>query len=288
MALDLDGTMLNKHGEVTAGMVEGLRSLRRRGARLIVATGRSAQSLDSLGLASEVLNLFEPVMVLRDGDVILDRRTGVAAHSRTVRAGVLERLLAAFRHVVCEYADEVVATSQHAALRYALLYRFPRSVIRIAPCPAAGGVYKTVVFHDFSAGPPAVAWTGARGRMSADRSRLVVRPFAGCKAAGLHYLLDRFYGKQGFDRVMAIGDGDNDQCLLAAVEQGVAVAHADRTAAAGATRVLSVPLEDFLAGFDGIRLDRGRPPTACAHLADWPVHSNRPGDAGWVTSIPVV
>jgi HAD superfamily hydrolase (TIGR01484 family) len=269
-AIDLDGTILDSTGVASEGMERGLRSLSERGIRLIVATGRSPFSMDQLSLRSGVLSLFEPVMVLRDGDLVWDRRAQAAVHARFLPETIVPELTTTFEHVVCEYPNEIVATSHQAALHYALFYSFPRSAVRIDSCPAAKEALKAVTFHAFRKHPPpALNLDGTSYRLSETSDRLVVTPDGSCKAAGLHYVLSRFYGQQGFAPVMAIGDGPNDECLLGVVQHGIAVANAESATAARASCQLHVPLEDFLAGFDGRMVRAGRPLAQCPHLVHW-------------------
>jgi hydroxymethylpyrimidine pyrophosphatase-like HAD family hydrolase len=269
-AIDLDGTLLDADGQVTATMEDGLRAVRSRGIRLIVATGRSPYLVRQLGLRPGLLSLFEPVMILRDGDIIWDRDLGAAVYQRFLPPTVMSELAGTFDHVVCEYPHEVVATTRQAAMRYALFYGFPRSAVRLDPCPAVKEGLKAIAFHDPAGGaPPPLHLDGTGHRFDAASGRVVVTPHGSCKAAGLDYVLSTFYGERGFTRVMAIGDGPNDECLLGAVRNGIAVANAERATAARASRTLAVPLEAFLGGFDGMDVDEPRKPERCGHIDDW-------------------
>jgi hydroxymethylpyrimidine pyrophosphatase-like HAD family hydrolase len=268
-AIDLDGTILDSTGAVSGRMETGLRALRRRGTRLIVATGRSPYGLDQLRLAPRLLSLFEPIMVLRDGDILWDRRTNAATHQRSLPMDAPPAVRATFSHVICEYPNSIVATTGLAAARYALFYRFPRSAVRLNPELEATPALKVVAFFDPKVHVAAPRLDEANGRLDRASGRLVVTPRDSCKAAGLRWVLSRFYGEPGFDRVMAIGDGPNDECLLGAVRHGVAMTHAARRTAARASHTLAGPLEEFLESF-GDRLPAAtRRPQPCRHIAGW-------------------
>jgi hydroxymethylpyrimidine pyrophosphatase-like HAD family hydrolase len=267
-AIDLDGTLLDPDGTVPERVERGLGVLRGHGVRLIIATGRSPYAVSRLGLRPAVLDLFEPAMVLRDGDVIFDRATQSAIVERHLPGTVVPGLVRRFPDVVCEYLDDVVATTRTAALRYALFYGFPRSAIRVDPGPAAEGACKVVVFGDIPAALPPPT-PGARLRRAPEGNRLVATPRASCKAAGLHYVLDRYHGVSGFATVMAIGDGANDECLLGVVEHGIAVVNAVPETAGRAALRLDGPLADFLEAFTGRTTWAPRPPHGCPHLPDW-------------------
>jgi hydroxymethylpyrimidine pyrophosphatase-like HAD family hydrolase len=274
-AVDLDGTILDPHGTVPEEIERGLGALREHGVRLLIATGRSPFLLSQLRLSPSLLNLFEPAMVLRDGDVIFDRLTQSVVLARYLPRSVVPDLVRRYPDVVCEYPGEVVATTRAAALRYALFYGFPRSAIRVDPSPAGGRVNKTIVFGDLRADCE-TAVAGVRYRRHPEQNRLVATPTASCKAAGLHYVLDRYYGKNGFSAVMAIGDGDNDECLLSAVEHGIAVVNAVPATAGRAAVRLSVPLAEFLAGFTGRTSWAPRSMRSCPHLLEWAVREAHP------------
>jgi len=274
-AVDLDGTILDSDGVVSPRMRLGLEVLRQHGLRLIVVTGRSPYSVTKLGLGTDLFSLFEPVMALRDGDIIWDRAAGAVMHARYLTGPVAPKMLADLPDVVCEYVDATVATSRAAALRYSLFYGFPRSAITIEPHPPATSVLKIVAFHDFR-GQRAnrLDLAGTSHHLSPAADRLVVTPPGSCKAAGLDYVLRHCRGRGGFDQVMAIGDGPNDECLLGVVPHGIAVANAEPAAAARAALTLRVPLADYLAGFTGPVA--GRRPDRCPHIAQWTETSCRP------------
>lgn len=276
IAFDLDGTLLDPDSTVSERTERGLVALRERGIRLFIATGRSPFALGRLELGPRLLELFEPMMVLRDGDVIQDRSTQSAVLARYLPAGVVPDLVERYNHVVCEYLDEVVATTRTAAVRYALFYGFPRSAIRVDPRPSKTQACKVVVFGKtpVESGPAPVR--GAQYRPSPETNRLVATPTASCKAAGLHYLLDRYYDKQEFSAVMAVGDGANDECLLGAVEHGIAVVDAVPATAGLATLSLRVPLAEFLEEFTGRSTWSLRTRRACPHRDAWAQAHDQP------------
>jgi len=222
VAVDLDGTMLDRDGTVSERTERGLAALRERGMRLLIATARSPFSLSRLKLRPRLLDLFEPTMVLRDGDVILDRTTQAAVRARYLPPRAVTGVRDRYADVVCECLDEVVATTRTAALRYALLYGVPRSAVRVDPQLPAGGVCKVIAFDDLRDGSLPAAVPGAHYRASPESSRLVATPTASCKAAGLLYVLGRYYGKHEFSAVMAIGDGANDKLMIEEAGLGIA------------------------------------------------------------------
>src|SRR5689334_10789018 len=101
-AIDLDGTILTAEGRATEDMRRGLAALRGLGVRLIVATGRSPWSFASLRLDPALLELFEPVLVLHDGDVIFHRERGRALRVRALPRPSVTGLARTFPHVVYE------------------------------------------------------------------------------------------------------------------------------------------------------------------------------------------
>jgi hypothetical protein len=252
-AFDLDGTLLGEDGTVDPVTLDGLRRLREQGLSLLVATGRSPYRLQQLGLSTEVLDLFEPLMLLRDGDIQWNWRTDAIESMRTVPDTVVPALLAwGFPDIVVDTGRGLVATSDRAAAAYAPLYRCPRSSIVLSGQPPRAPALKVTIFGDH--GNVADALTGIEG-CSIDRKtgRCNVVPLGSCKTAGLVRLMAERYAEPTLRRVVAFGDGDNDVCLLGSVGAGVAMADSYP----GAARAASLRLRGTLAGYLNAGFPRG-------------------------------
>jgi hydroxymethylpyrimidine pyrophosphatase-like HAD family hydrolase len=267
---DLDGTLLDKDETVSEATVAGLHRLKERGLALIVASGRSPYLVGQLNLAPALLDLFEPTMVLRDGNILWHRPTESIQEMRTVSGDVVPALLAAgVAHFVVDTGLRLVATSPLAALRYALFYQCRRSAIELSDRPPHTPVTKVTVYTDLDETRRALPGIdGCQINDDAERRRCTIVPAGSCKVIGLSKLMARAYGEPTLDRVMAFGDGSNDACLLGAVGRGVAMAlsHPDtvRSAALQLSGTLARYLNEELSGESG---PAGRTGRNCVHRA---------------------
>jgi len=247
-AFDLDGTLLAANLTVTDDTVAGLRRLRRLGISLVVASGRSPRLVTLLGLPSSLLAEFEPIMVLRDGDLLWNWRTDRILVMRTVPPAVVPVLTAhRFPDFVVDTGRHIVATSRRAVEQHSICYHCPKWSITVSDRPPAAPAAKVTVYAD----PPDViaALRGIDGcTFSAtphDR-RCSVVPAGSCKTAGMTRLMAGFYRERGLTRVVAFGDGGNDACLLGCAGAGVAMAVANPGAMKNATIQLTGSLADYL------------------------------------------
>lgn len=260
-AFDLDGTLLGRDRAVDATTVDGLRRLRERGLSLIVVTGRSPYLVGQLGLAPGLLELFEPVMVLRDGDILWDWRTGTIEAIRTIPTRVVPALLArGHADLVVDTGRSLVATTARAAARHSAVYDCPLSAITVRAAPRRVPVCKVTVYGPFDGEVP----DGCSIAPGRDNTRYSVVPAGSCKAAGLAGLLSGSYGEPDLAGVIAFGDGSNDACLLAATGAGVAMDVCDPATARAASLRLTGPLAAYLTGGipDGLA---ARQPGSCTH-----------------------
>jgi hydroxymethylpyrimidine pyrophosphatase-like HAD family hydrolase len=265
-AFDLDGTLLDDDGTVSATTVAALRRLKDDRFVLLVASGRSPYLVDQLDLPPDLLALFEPVMVLRDGDILWNWRTRSIEEMRTVPDTVVPALHAAgVRDFVVDTGSRLVATSAVAAARYAVFYRCPRTAVEVSDTPPVTPVGKVSVYADGPDVRRALAGIPhCQVNVATERRRCTVVPAGSCKAAGVAHLLASAYGEPNLDAVVAFGDGGNDACMLGAVAVGVAmeVSHPDTV------RRATLQLRGTLAGYlaDGFRgVTGGSPRPGCAH-----------------------
>jgi HAD superfamily hydrolase (TIGR01484 family) len=248
-AFDLDGTLLGDDGTVSAVTEGALRRLKDERIALFVASGRSPYLVGQLNLAPALLQLFEPVMVLRDGDILWNWTTQSIEQMRTVPATVVPALLAAgIKDIVVDTGQRLVATSRMASTRYALFYRCPRSAIEISARPPSDPVTKVTVYavpHEVTSALADVPQ--CQVNPGEERLRCTVVPYGSCKTAGISRLMAGVYGEPTLDRVVAFGDGSNDACLLRAAGAGVAMAVAHPETVQNATMQLRGTLAGYLA-----------------------------------------
>jgi Cof subfamily protein (haloacid dehalogenase superfamily) len=231
-AFDLDGTVLRRDLRITTHTVAALDKLRRRGLRLVVATGRrfegAREHAERLGFADK-----DPLICY--GGSMVRRMDGETLLHRTLQRGLSVEVLewAAERDLHARvFVDGHIITSPDtsAALRH--LRRSEESGVSVVDSPAdwvrEGREEPTkLVLVDH---PEDVkrwleeARAAFAGRLFVTRSLphyVEVGGLEGTKSKALKFLCDLW----GIDpaRAIAFGDADNDVDMLRFVGHGVAV-----------------------------------------------------------------
>jgi hydroxymethylpyrimidine pyrophosphatase-like HAD family hydrolase len=254
-AFDLDGTLLDDDSTISDDTLNGLRRLKDSQLELFIVSGRSPHAFRSLRLPDSVLSLFEPVMVLSDGDIRWNWRTDSIEELRGVPTTVVPTLLShGIKDFVVDTGRGLVASSRSAAVGHAIYYQYPRSSITIKDHPAAAPATKVVVYAEPDAVTAALAGVDGCGLHPApEGKRCNVVPADSCKSAGLARLLNLRYHEPTLARVVAFGDGDNDACLLRTAGAGVAMV----VSMAGAVRGATIRLNSSLATYLNQEFPRG-------------------------------
>jgi Cof subfamily protein (haloacid dehalogenase superfamily) len=229
---DLDGTVLRRDLEITNRTRAAMDELRRRGVRLVVATGRrfegAREHSGRLGFTGkDPLICFGGSMVRRmNGETLLHRtlpgNLGVEVLEWAAERGLHARV----------FVDERVITSPDTPAAFKHLRRYEQPGLSLVEDPAAwlrdAGVEPTkLVLVDF---PEEVegwleeAQDAFRGRLFVTRSLphyVEVGSLDGTKSRAMRFLCERW----GVDpaRAIAFGDADNDIDMLRFAGHGVAV-----------------------------------------------------------------
>jgi Cof subfamily protein (haloacid dehalogenase superfamily) len=229
---DLDGTVLRRDLEITDRTRAAMDELRRRGVRLVVATGRrfegAREHSGRLGFAGkDPLICFGGSMVRRmNGETLLH-------HTLPGDLGVEVLEWAAERHLHARvFVDERVITSPDTPAAFKHLRRYEQPGLSVVEEPAdwlrdAGVEPTKLVLVDY---PEEVegwleeAQDAFRGRLFVTRSLphyVEVGSLDGTKSRALRFLCERW----GVDpaRAIAFGDADNDIDMLRFAGHGVAV-----------------------------------------------------------------
>ncbi|MPZ74345.1 MAG: HAD-IIB family hydrolase [Nitriliruptorales bacterium] len=222
---DLDGTLWYANERIHERTLDALRNLERQGTPLLVATGRRPRSA-AAGLARESLT---PPAVFLDGAVGYDLGSGRRFHRASFPAGTAHTVLAAFErcglspclYVDREDADVVVGPApstrpEHLAhIGPWLAYDDPWAVVEREEVLAIGvvGCDEQELRSVHAAVGDAAASAVVRDLMFGGAT-LIARPPGVSKWEGV----EAFCCEQGLDpeRVLALGDGENDVELLTA------------------------------------------------------------------------
>jgi Cof subfamily protein (haloacid dehalogenase superfamily) len=257
-AFDLDGTVLRRDLRITEATVRALNTLRERGMRLVVATGRRFKGARDhaarLGFEGE-----DPVicyggsMVRRmNGETLLHRTLG-----RNVSVEVLEWAASRDLHARIFTDDGIVVSPETpAALEH--LSRRDKADVEVVSSPANwlrdGGEEPTkLVIVDHPDEIPTWLDEAQRvfsGRLHVTRSLphyVEVGGLEGTKSSALKFLC----GRWGIDpaRTLAFGDADNDIDMLSFAGLGVVVGGMTEEVRAAADAVAPPVSEDGVASF---------------------------------------
>lgn len=262
LVLDLDGTLITDEGRIRARTLAALRDLHARGTRVMIATGRSELGvapvlteleMDTPALVFNGAGLYCPVdqRLLEErllSDRVVERCFAYAAHSR---------LMPVIQLAGAKYAPHPRDEHEQRALRgleglrYVPFEELPREyVIRIS------------FFSDRHADSDALA-AEIEGELAQplhvthfplnalathrESALLVVDVQPPCRGKGeaLRVLAER-YGIAP-ERVVAVGDADNDLSMLAVAGLGVAMQNAMPRVLACAQRVIGHNNSDTIA-----------------------------------------
>ena len=216
IASDLDGTLLNSAGEVSARSRAALQAAQARGWVVVLVTGRPSRTVlplaGHLGLRGHV--------ICSNGAATHRLPDGLAEDRQPIPAGVLRALIPAlYREVpgvrlALEWGDGMAQGDDHALL--ALLEE--RAVLKlIARSAQLTPLELNARIGALGAGEVAASWSGA--------------PFSEVAAAHVSKAsaLARLCGGLGMEagQVVAFGDAPNDLPMLEWAGRAVAVANAE-------------------------------------------------------------
>jgi len=257
-AFDLDGTVLRRNLRITPDTVTALQSLRERGMRLVVATGRrfeeAREHAGRLGFADQ-----DPVICY--GGSMVRRMNGETLLHRTLpRSLSIEALgWAAERDLHARvFLDGRIITSPDTPAALEHLRRNAEPGVSIVDFPVDwlrdGGEEPTKLVivdrpNDIK-GWLEEAQTAFAGRLFVTRSLphyVEVGSLEGTKASAVRFLCER-WGIEP-ERVLAFGDADNDIDMLRFAGHGVAVGGMTGEVREAADRVVPGVDEDGVAGY---------------------------------------
>jgi Cof subfamily protein (haloacid dehalogenase superfamily) len=246
VALDLDGTLLNRDGRLTARSVSAVQGMAASGAVVALASGRLASSMRP---HARRLGVDVALLTLNGADVYLDRARGgrlvYEAHLPAAHADALLARGTGRGFALNYYLDgRLHAVRTPATARWLALYwtrtRTPYALLPSLE-PLRGRSPSKVVF----VGEPAEldreerhareAWGDLVDVCRTCDHYLEFMDPAANKGLGLRALAGA-YGVEAA-RVLAIGDGANDVPMLRAAGLGIALRHAPDAVKAAARRV---------------------------------------------------
>lgn len=253
VAIDLDGTLLNSDGEVSDDNIEAIQAARQQGVVVIVATGKSRGSAETI---RERLQLDTPG-VYTQGLAIFDA-DGTLIRERTLDKELLKELLDDLKEKdlpTIAYAGQRLLTGSDSEARQLLHDKFHEPLPEILDDYEAAlgrgefGVNKLIVSdlenRDNLRSELEEKVGDRAGLTQAVPEYIEILPADGSKGDGVAWLLAQL--ELDPSQLLAIGDGENDLEMLRMAEIGVAMGNADDTVKDSAEVVVATNDENGVA-----------------------------------------
>ncbi len=230
LASDLDGTLLDSKKQISPENREAIRYFREEGGSFVVATGRAIQSAMPY---LEQLACRLPA-ILYNGSALYDYRTNEVLWSVTLPSGIREdvrRIMAAFPQVGVEIlsGEDFFVPQDHAVL-VQQRELFENVTMILCPLSEVPEHWYKVLFgmnpadmEKFKIGVQNMGCNGVYFTQSSDVYYEML-PQSASKGAALRALAERFGFRR--EKIVAIGDQENDIDMLRYAGIGYAVANA--------------------------------------------------------------
>lgn len=240
-AVDLDDTLLGPDKQVSAENRAAIEALRRRGVRIMLASGRRHENM--LRLHQE-LGL-EGFLVSSQGALAKHGETGEIIHRHFVPAELAAEVVAeatAAGITILYYHEEGGFVAQRNAFTELYALRAGTPVVEAGDLRRLAGYSPQKVLWISSPEEIAQMFPSVNARYRGRLETLISEPeyiefmaHGVTKAAGIAAVAERY----GIDRteVLAFGDGNNDVAMLAWAGLGIAMPHGQRSAQEAADRV---------------------------------------------------
>jgi len=249
IALDVDGTLLNDHHELTPRVREAVRAAAEQGAEIVLCTGRGSTSalpvLEELGLAG--------TMITHNGASVVDSRTRDILQDTTISHEHAVRYVSFFKergiHYDINTAFElyVEEMKEDAAEMYRNLKAQP--ILRGKGEGLPDKLVKMSVYaHKQVLDDVEMEWSGWRHELQTIRSGdnfIDVQHLQASKGQAL----ERLAALKGIDRehILALGNYYNDTGMLAYAGWGIAMDNSPAEVKAAANEVTASNNEDGVA-----------------------------------------
>ncbi|MCL2363463.1 MAG: Cof-type HAD-IIB family hydrolase [Defluviitaleaceae bacterium] len=259
LCTDIDGTLLDNHGEISDANVAAVQAAVRAGKRVVLASGRTWHSMK---MYEERLGIHLPGQfgvgfnggavyeIMDDGDVRL-------LHTDLMPAAIAQEIFAAMASVVAQfngmymlaYNNEGYLIAEEALKESKLFDEMIKLGARVTPTYAElpGDMYKILIFGEHedllqAADFANTQFTGRCQCMFSARQLLELIPTGVDKGRGVSLLAAHL--NIPMSQVICMGDEGNDLAMLHAAGLGVAVANAVPDAIAAADVHLDVSNND--------------------------------------------
>ena len=263
VVFDMDGTLLDAQSKITPFTSDTLALMRRNNIAYTVATGRTLQA----ALAPLAQDQFNRSMVLKNGAVIWEPTLGSYSHHHLLTPIEVNDVLGAFiAQDLTPFVFSLETGDHHAVYHAALrdnlekklanLFESERELplqplnsmpsdAHVINISAMGPQDQIEPVMEFVANQPHLVAYSGMAIKEKGLAWLDVHHSEGSKANGVKHVAQL----QGYDEVIAFGDGDNDISLFKVASESYAMDNADSELKAIATQVIGHHDDDGVARF---------------------------------------
>lgn len=253
LVCDLDGTLVDRSGELDLGLVAAFRGAADRGLLISLATGRMPAGADRY---RDELGLTAP-LIFYNGALIRDPQDGRDLLSLTLPRGLLREAYEVFCHAPVHplfYRDDRVYCLErtHPVQQYGEEQGLTADVVPDATSFLTLGAFVKALFMAHPATlallrPELEAVAGPRARLVMTRTDyLELLPADASKGAALRCLAEHL--GVPLTRVVAVGDQENDRDMLMVAGLGIAMPQAPAHVREAADRVAPLPRDGGMLG----------------------------------------
>lgn len=248
-AFDLDGTLLTLNGLLEDNIEHGLRNFISIGVKPIIVTGRPLDSFQSLNLKSDILSLFQDIIICQDGNVFYNTKSNEVEAYKYISSSYFLELYTQFSEdidFIINLNGRCYAQSKNALLKYSMIYRTNRKLINIESFSnlELKNIIDIYIFphKEFTFYIPENKSYEFKKLPFLNAVRVKPRV---SKAEGLLRLLSKEYNINDLSKVVAFGDGRNDIPMLKECGLGITVCSSHPEAVKHSDITLKSSLGDF-------------------------------------------
>jgi Cof subfamily protein (haloacid dehalogenase superfamily) len=263
IVFDLDGTLLNRHSQVSEHTRDTLQRLNQRGIAYTVATGRTLHAARDLLLGHG----FELPHIYKNGVMVWHPHNGQYSHSNLLNNTQIRRVIKAFTtQAVTPFIFTVEPRDRHAVYHPPLRNEAEQRLARVF-AKERGMEVLPVARMPADADITNISALGARAAIEAvaalveGESHLVAYAGVAFEGQELHWIdihhsaaskgdaVAKLKADLGLSRVICFGDSDNDLSMFALADESYAPSNAKDEVKAAATAVIGHHDEDGISEF---------------------------------------